>query len=40
MHEDERMKFLLTVGGQILIALGIIVIGLAILATLDYAVNY
>ena len=34
------MKFLLTLTGQILIAVAIIVTGLAILATLDYAVNY
>ena len=34
------MKFMLTLTGQILIAIAIIVMGLAILATLDYAVNY
>ena len=34
------MKFLLTLSGQILIAVAIIVIGLAIIGTLIYAVNY
>ena len=36
----HAMKFMLTLTGQILIAIAIIVMGLAILATLDYAVNY
>ena len=36
----HAMKFILTFGGQILIAVAIIVIGFAIIGTLIYAVNY